>query len=585
MSTELYLNLLTAIIVILVLAGIFAYFYKGINNTSKMLIIWYVIVLILNIANIMAVMKFYMEYAGRKGTKGKKGLKGPRGFKGENNMCSSCGDAGQDQGDIYGSFINDNGEIIKEGKIKEGKCIFPFSYNYQYKYKCVKDIPPPGLTENDASRFGWCATKINPINKEPEKYAYCNANASLQDKQNKEKELMNQRKDFMKNNYGILDIKVFAEDTKNEAQKKCNNKLGYEMYDQDLNEGTDGKFVYLCIKKGYGSIGISDLKVLEYKKEQSPAKKLPDDESFILIDNDLNMHSGQTESHVDNQLYLYKKMGNKDYIKDINITKDGATCGDDYDIIHDNLNEGTGTPEHKLQLCISREKKVLESIDSAFVYTDGKLYIIRGNNFYKMTSNPIQKSIMAEKKYPKKMALKWGKMFNYNAVFTYGYNNKTYFFKGSKVYIYDDKKMKMTEDSPYNISDIFKGVPNNINAVFTWSKDNITYFFKGPFYYKYNDKAKKVESGYPKKSNVRWENMPPIIDAIFSLPFNMQNSKGTHSTYVISGAQSWFINPSNDILESQKDVTDRFSGIEILKEITTKQVNTTQPGNITTSVQ
>ena len=58
--------------------------------------------------------------------------------------------------------------------------------------------------------------------------------------------------------------------------------------------------------------------------------------------------------------------------------------------------------------------------------------------------------------------------------------------------------MKMTEDSPHNISDIFKGVPNNINAAFTWAKDNQTYFFKGPFYYKYNDKAKKVENGYQK---------------------------------------------------------------------------------------
>ena len=53
MSSKLYLNLLTAIIVILVIAGVFAYFYKGISNISKTLIIWYLIVLILNIANIV----------------------------------------------------------------------------------------------------------------------------------------------------------------------------------------------------------------------------------------------------------------------------------------------------------------------------------------------------------------------------------------------------------------------------------------------------------------------------------------------------------------------------------------------------
>ena len=78
--------------------------------------------------------------------------------------------------------------------------------------------------------------------------------------------------------------------------------------------------------------------------------------------------------------------------------------------------------------------------------------------------------------------------------------------------------MKMTENSPKNINEVFPGIPNNINAVFTWSKDNKTYFFKGPFYYKYDDKNKKVDRGYPKRSSKRWKNMPKLIDAIFSLP-------------------------------------------------------------------
>ena len=242
------------------------------------------------------------------------------------------------------------------------------------------------------------------------------------------------------------------------------------------------------------------------------------------------------------------------------------------------------------------------SIDTAFVYTDGKLYILRGYNFYKMTSKPVQKTIMSEENYPKNLALKWGKIkgknikdcltlnkkecnmasncnydimanpprceqiSNYDAVFTYGFNKKTYFFKGSKVFIYDDKRMKMTDDSPHNISDIFKGVPNNINAVFTWAKDNSTYFFKGPFYYKYNDKTKKVENGYPKRSNVRWENMPPLIDAIFSLPFNMEESIGSQSTFVISGEQTWYINLSNDKLVKQKNIDERFVGLNVLLE-------------------
>ncbi len=620
MTSKLYLNLLTAIIVILVIAGVFAYFYKGISNISKTLIIWYLIILILNIANIISVLKFYNANLARKGPKGVKGNTGPRGFKGVNNMCSSCGSAGLDQ-PIFGSFINDKGERVLSKNVKEGQCIFPFSHNYQYQYQCVKNNPPPGLTENDANMFGWCATKVDK-NKEPITYAYCNANASLQEKNNKENDLRRRRKEFMENNYGILDLQVIAENTTNEARRKCEAKSGYEFYERDLNEGTDGKFIHLCIKKGYGGTGISDLRVEEHRTDQTPANIIFVDDSgntvaqnetpnskFYLIKKDLNKDSGINKTSKENQLYLYKKVGNKNYIKDIQVVKGSeGTCNAEsgYNTIFNDLNKGTHISDRDpLQLCISKRAPNVMSIDSAFVYKDGKLYFFRGYNFYKMTSNPVQKAITTEENYPKNLSLKWGRVkgsnvrdcrtlskkecktasncnydntsnpprceqiSNYDAVFTYGFNKKTYFFKGSKVFIYDDKRMKMTEDSPHNIADIFKGVPNNINAAFTWAKDNQTYFFKGPFYYKYNDKAKKVENGYPKRSNVRWENMPPLIDAIFSLPFNMEGGVGTQSTYVISGDQSWHINLSNDKLEKQKEIEQRFIGLNVLLDAPT----------------
>ena len=609
MSTKLYLNLLTAIIVILVIGGVFAFFYKGINKISKTLIIWYLVILILNIANIISVMKFYIKNLGRKGPKGKTGNKGPRGFKGANNMCSSCGSAGLDK-PVFGSFINDKGERVLSRKVKEGQCLFPFSYNYQYQYQCVKNVPPPGLTENDANMFGWCATKVDQ-NKEPVTYAYCNANASLQERMLKDNDLQRKRKEFMENNFGILDIKVVAENTTNEARKKCEAKSGYEFYERDLNEGTDGKFVHLCIKKGYGGTGISNLSVEKHALDRTPANIIyKDSKPYYLINTDLNKDSGQNKGSKTNQLYLYKNVGNKNYIKDIQVVKElsEGSCNSEtgYETIFGDLNEGTHISNRDpLQLCVSKRAPNVMSIDTAFVYKDNKLYIFRGFNFYKMTSKPVQNAIMAENDYPRNLASQWGKVkgknikdcrtldkkecrtasncnydstgnpprceqiSNYDAVFTYGFNKKTYFFKGSKVFIYDDKRMKMTEDSPHNISDIFKGVPNNINAAFTWAKDNSTYFFKGPFYYKYNDKAKAVESGYPKRTNVRWENMPPLIDAIFSLPFNMEDSIGTQSTFVISGDQSWYINPSNDKLEKQKEVTARFIGIDVVSNIPT----------------
>ena len=60
--------------------------------------------------------------------------------------------------------------------------------------------------------------------------------------------------------------------------------------------------------------------------------------------------------------------------------------------------------------------------------------------------------------------------------------------------------------------------------------------------------------------------MPPIISAIFSLPYNIGEGTGNSPTYVISGNQSWLINPQNDKLIKQKSVGDRFMGLNILKE-------------------
>ena len=41
---------------------------------------------------------------------------------------------------------------------------------------------------------------------------------------------------------------------------------------------------------------------------------------------------------------------------------------------------------------------------------------------------------------------------------------------------------------------------------------------------------------------------------------------GTTSTYVISGDQSWYIDPSNDNLINQKPIDSRFVGLGIIKE-------------------
>jgi len=604
-----YIYILTGIIILVAILGLFAITHTKINNLSKIGLVWYIIILELNLINITGVLKFYNKNKFRKGNKGPMGERGPLGFKGENQLCSSCGLAGKDKKE-YGGIINDNGQKIISNDVVQGKCIFPFIHDYKYQYECVKDKPPNSDT-NDASLFGWCPTKIN-AQFEPVTYAYCNENASIQEKLLKEKNYRQNRKSYIQNNSGILDIDIVTGNTVSAARNSCEKKLNYEFDETDLNQGTGGKFVHMCIKKGLGNQGISDLKIKDYTSQNQYSQvpnpsnaglSVPTNEinKYQGINVDLNVDSGPNSEGDYPQLFMYKKKDTKNFIKDIVVRKQSeGGCPANYSEAAADLNIGTHTTTtDPLKLCISKRTANILSIDTAFVYTDNHLYVFRGNNFFKMSNKVAGNTITKLDNYPKTIAEKWGRqstngeivescgvlnnetkckvannclwdsagksceeMSNYDAAFTYGYNNKTYFFQGSLVFLYDDKKMKIAEGYPKKINDVFKGIPNNINAVFTWGKDGKTYFFKGPYYYKYNDKNKKVERGYPKKTNKRWRNMPKLIDAIFTLKTSLGDGNDNYPTYVISGERSWHLDPASDALTKEKNIDDRFMGLD-----------------------
>ena len=65
---------------------------------------------------------------------------------------------------------------------------------------------------------------------------------------------------YINKNNGILDIEFVAGNTELQAKEKC-NKPDYQIYEQDLNEKSDGKFIYMCYKKGIGGLGISNILV------------------------------------------------------------------------------------------------------------------------------------------------------------------------------------------------------------------------------------------------------------------------------------------------------------------------------------
>jgi hypothetical protein len=568
----------------------------------KTFIIWYTIILEVNFIHLYFILDFYETHQNKKGVKGPAGDVGVRGFKGNSEQCSSCGPKIITK---YAGVFNDNGyDVSERDMVVGGKCKFPFVDNHQHQYKCIKTKTPD--KEVDATLLGWCATEVGHQNSVV-KYGYCNENDTMNNELKRNKQMLDNREKYLNNNYGILDIDVVQGNTEDEAKKKCDIKgqsynivTNNDDVEQDLNDGVDGKFIYMCYKDGYGNLGVNDLKVGNRNSSSTPT--IPTDmDEVSTIDLNANSNDALTE------LYLYKQKTNADFIKDLKILNGNNKCDDklgpNYFEIHSNLNEGDVDVNNKLVLCGSRTM-THDNIDMAFVYKTGRLYIFRDDKFFKMTNKPIQNSLKTEDGYPKDITERWFKSgdcnrFNdtkkecneqekcvydseksecrqikYSAAFTYGYDNNVYFFQGSNVYLYDDKHMRVADGYPKPINEVFEGIPSNIDSVFTWGKDGVTYFFRGKYYYKYNDKNKKVESGYPRESSKRWIGMPSQIDAIFTLKISLDGTDN-YPTYIIHGGETSYIDPVTERIINTKKLEERFIGlydISVLPEETNSNV-------------
>tara|TARA_B110000027_G_scaffold123253_1_gene138865 strand:- start:3 stop:578 length:576 start_codon:yes stop_codon:yes gene_type:complete len=175
----------------------------------------------------------------------------------------------------------------------------------------------------------------------------------------------------------------------------------------------------------------------------------------------------------------------------------------------------------------------------------------------------------------------------YDAAFT-DLKGETYLFKGSFVYKYNDKSMKIASGFPKLITNVFEGIPSNLDAVFVWGKDKATYFIKGKLYYKYNNKTNKAEErGYPKNVNERWPGMDNVnlINAIFTLPYYIKGTSetntdtnsysGSNHTYIISANDVYYIHPSRDTVSNIGTIGDVFENIKELLPTTATTATTT----------
>ena len=439
--------------------------------------LWYMLLLILNIANIIFILSYYRSKSKRVGITGAKGKRGHRGIRGKSNICSQCGLDGKKMKPIYGTNINDFSQTVDDPKLKMGKCEFPFVHNDEYQYKCVTEIREDGI-ENDSPKSGWCATSKN-VDNTYKTFGYCNKSADIMELEKQNIEKAKKRREYIRNNTGILDLRVVVG---NRSNTKCPN--GYIKINNDLNKNSDGKYIFLCKKEGLGSFGIKNIKVVgEGEDCGSKFRKSP---------YDLNKDSGGKK------LYLCKEKSTSNFITDIRVVNNKDDCPTDkgYTISSGDLNEGSKTDPDPVYLCVSKEKSSDVYIDTIFSWgKNGITYFFKGDSYWKIDDNRQRVS----KKYPQRIKSKWGDLpDNLDAVFTWGKNGVTYFFKGNKYWEFDDDRLKIKPGYPKFINNFWKGVPDNINSVFTWGKDNKTYFFKGNMYYKFNDKIMQVERGYPR---------------------------------------------------------------------------------------
>lgn len=540
MSISVYKYLLIISIIIVILGSVYYYKLPNTNSVLKIAIIWFCILMVANLFNMYYILGKYQSNSNKIGTKGIKGIRGPKGFKGKSSTCgmicgsdgfNNCDESEKDENGICQTLADDIDDFgnpnTDDTQVVAGKCIFPFVNDYENQYKCVIGNDKGG--PKNSSKHGWCATELNRDNT-PKTYGYCGdaKKLALNAKYNEQKRISDAK--FEQNNTGITDLTIV-----NGIRSSTECPDGYMKIDKDLNEGTGGAYVYLCKKEGISSTGVNSIAIskdgescdnLLSKDNNVKTKKLP-----IGLNKDVPIKDGKAS-----KLNLCVGYSKGNYLTDIVIKNTKNSTEEGYTLLDTNLNDNTDG--NQLYMYYSKKRFDVRPINTACFYSDGYTYFfggVDGKYYYNWdTKNRTMSS-------PKLIENKFGRLpNNLDASFTWGFDNKTYFFKGNYVYLYDDNNLTIKEGYPKSINEVFPGIQENIDAVFTWNKDNTTYFFKDKFVYKYDDKNRKVAIGYPRNIVDRFPGAPEKLDAIFS---DLINNK----TYIIRANELWVLKDDSSI--------------------------------------
>ena len=519
---EIWQYVIIFVILLSIFIGYLVFQNKNLNPYSRFLSVWLAFLIVLNFLNMYTTIGTFLKYSKVSGEKGAKGDPGPRGYRGKSFTCNQCGNAGQEMEDVYGSNLNDNNQKIDDPKLQRGKCVFPFVFDNEFQYECVKQPRVPG-TLNDASTYGWCATSTNN-DLTYKTFGYC------KDSENEKQRLQanalraENLKEFQQKNYGLMDVDVVSGIR---SDVKC--PAGYRQFPTDLNSLADGSYIYLCAKYGFGDKGITQLNTVEGACPEGSKR----------IDVDLNENSGGKP------IYLCKKKsvpGSSGYVRQIKIVKN-KSCPTGF-AQSMNLNEGAGGDS--LYLCTSSTRGSSMSVDAAFVYKDSIYFFFDKKCIeFDNRKNKTKQVISTNQKFGKLPS-------NLDAAMVYPYDDQVYFFKGSLFWKIDMKRSKIASGYPQKISDVWKGIPDNLDAIYV--RNRKTFFIKGGKYFLFDSKNKVIKPGYPKNLDNKFENASKLPSAVFYWPYKNQ-------TIIIESSQARIYKNDKEQSNSPMPLSEIFPGL------------------------